>query len=119
MSINKDLLNTYETEVLMPNYDKFMKIKSAMTSLQELVSDYEKDFDGEEGPEHEEAEDSTKERSEGKDLDDGGQSFTPVLKNSLSTETKREGSKLNGRNKKEKMGLMVGMLRKKMSGIGV
>ncbi len=104
----------------MPNYDKFMKIKSAMESLQELVTDYEKDFSGDSSSEEdsEGADDPKEEASEGEALNDGGQSFTPILENAVPTAKKVGSYKPASGDKKKKMGLMVGMLKKKMAGMG-
>lgn len=96
----------------MPNYDKFMKLKSAINSLSQMADECGKeigctdcadDKSGEEG-------DSYQENAfDDKEYDDGGQDSAPL---------KGFNAKGDDESKKKKIGLMAGMLKKKISGMG-
>lgn len=92
----------------MPDKAKFMQIKSALQSLNDMVASYESDYEG--GDSYEE--DAFKD----KDYADGGQDAEPLKGFNATAKVDEQGKSQGngGESKKKKMSLMSSMLKKKM-----
>ncbi len=92
----------------MPDKDKFMQIKSALKSLNDMVDSYESDF----GAASEGGDAYQEDAFQDEDYDDGGQDSDP-LKGFNAVAKEDEQGKPQG-SKEKRMGLMTAMLKKKM-----
>jgi hypothetical protein len=92
----------------MPDKDKFMQIKSALKSLNDMVSSYEADFGAASS-----GGDAYQENAyQDDEYDDGGQSSAPLKGfNAVATEDE-QGKEQDS--KKKRMSLASAMLKKKM-----
>jgi hypothetical protein len=96
----------------MPDKNKFMQIKSALQSLNDMVASYESDFGSATPGGDAYQEDAFKDEA----YDDGGQASAPLKGFNATAKVDEQGKSQGdgGESKKKKMSLMSSMLKKKM-----
>lgn len=93
----------------MPDYKSFMKLKSAISDLGKMVDSCAKDIGCPECSDSESEDSYQEDAFDDKEYDDGGQDSAPLT--GFNATEKDD-------NKKKKLGLMAGALKKKISGMG-